>query len=96
MRTEYQWCGPMRGECYLTTTLGMYISPNPSPVTTLSIKSDHTVLTIKGLHVPVAPDEDAEGGGEAAGEEAEAGQDGPRHTDWAAAVSGDQGPYYRP
>ena len=42
--------------------------------------------------LPVAPDEDTEGGGEAASEEAEAGQDRPRHTDWAAAVSGDQGP----
>ena len=41
--------------------------------------------------LPVAPDEDTEGGGEAASEEAQAGQDRPRHTDWAAAVSGDQG-----
>ena len=45
---------------------------------------------------PVAPDEDTEGGREAAGEEAQAGQARPRHADWAAAVSGDQGPDHWP
>ena len=36
----------MRAESYLTTTLGMYISPNPRPVTTLCTmgQSDEVII----------------------------------------------------